>query len=538
MKLMASFVAFLRQGALLMGLLAALSGAAMAAEGDEAWAEWTYRWDKLTVVVRTNAGIYSPTMQKLGMAGTGATSPAKLMELARDYFVMTSAPRVDHTFEFIEPLARQWGPGHALPIVAAVALENLQRPIPTMFGGRVATSTFGPGGALRAGTAGGIDPQIPGVLRIVVYGQPLGFRRAAERTAHASAKAYYDVGRNEVGLLLDMAMFNQYYGFHDKRPGDHPGIVSAFIAYAMDAFNEDSGHELAHVAQQQSRHAAYALPAIREGEAEVQGLTRRRNGLHFNFLYNTPEAWFTGRFDGDVLKKRVEVSSSAGRPMLPMEVDRLVALKALYRSGRALTVSQLLGLDTAAFFSGTPAAVESRYAQAWALCLMAIRDRPVAQKLIQAVDARLAEAPRPELEDDVDKQLARFVDDPHHLLVTKQKAWQDAERFYNIDPVFAGVFYTWIHVIDPTDMKAVIYIGDALYAGRNLHGAMRYYLAARQLDGASALPLLRIGDVYSDIGDREEALRQWRAAEATKGASDDEAQYRRLAKERPAAQTR
>ena len=287
----------------LTAMLVAVSGAARASEGDEEWAEWTYRWDRLTVVVQTDAGIYSPTMQALGMAATAgaeATRPAKLFELARSFFVMTSAPRVDHTFEFIEPLAQKWGAGHALPIVAAVALENLQRPIPTMFGGQLSAYTFGQGGSLQTVTAGGIDPKIPGVLRIIVHGQPQRFRRAAERAAHASAKAYYDVGRNEVGLLLDMTMFRQYYGFHDKRPGDHPAIISAFIAYAMDAFNEDSGHELAHVAQQQSRRAAYSLPVIREGEAEVQGQTRRRNGLHFNFLYNTPEAWFTGRFNGEV----------------------------------------------------------------------------------------------------------------------------------------------------------------------------------------------------------------------------------------------
>jgi hypothetical protein len=118
-----------RFAAIFAGLLVVLAVPAPA-QGDDDWAEWTYRWEQLTVVVRTNAGVYSPALQLLGMdshAGPKATQPEKLMGFARTFFVATSAPRVDHTFEFIEPLARKWGPGHALPILAAVALENLQR---------------------------------------------------------------------------------------------------------------------------------------------------------------------------------------------------------------------------------------------------------------------------------------------------------------------------------------------------------------------------------------------------------------------------
>jgi hypothetical protein len=88
-------------------------------------------------------------------------------------------------------------------------------------------------------------------------------------------------------------------------------------------------------------------------------------------------------------------------------------------------------------------------------------------------------------------------------------------------------------VIDPADMKAVIYLGDALFKGGNLHGALKYYVAARRLDGGSALPLLRIGDVQAHIGDRRAALLTWRDAEATVSGAEGEDLYRELAKKRP-----
>jgi tetratricopeptide (TPR) repeat protein len=520
-------------------LLAWLVAAPVAAADDD-WAEWTYRWEQLTIVVRTNAGVYSPALQAVKInspAAVDATGPINLMWLARAYFVSTSAPRprVNHTFEFIESLSQQFGRGHALPILAAIAVENVQRPIPTLFGGSVSTWAPSSGGEPRETTAGGIDPQRPAVLRITIHGDSLGFRRAAEQAAHASAKAYYDGRRNEVGLLLDMPRFQRFYGSYEKRPNSQPEILSAFIAYAMEAFNEDSGHELAHAYQQQTQRAAYyALPVIREGEAEVQGMVRRRDGLIFNFLYNTPDYWLSGVMDRTTVEGRIKTIDAAGRPMSPEEIDRLVTLKALRRAGRALTTAQLLGMNASAFFAGSAADIESRYAQAWALCLLALREPQSRQTLMLAIDARVAKQPRVELEAELDKQIARFIDDPHGLKVTKEKAWEDAEYFYKIDPVFVGVFYAWIHAIDPGDMKALVYLGDALFKGSNLHAAMRYYLAAQRLDSGSALPLLRVGDVQDQMGNREDALRTWRDAEATNGVGQVEASYRRLAKERPA----
>ena len=61
-----------------MSLLGLAAGRATA-QTDSAWAECTYQWEKLTVVVRTDAGIYSPALQTLGMAsnvGPPATRPA------------------------------------------------------------------------------------------------------------------------------------------------------------------------------------------------------------------------------------------------------------------------------------------------------------------------------------------------------------------------------------------------------------------------------------------------------------------------------
>jgi tetratricopeptide (TPR) repeat protein len=506
------------------------------AQADDDWAEWTYRWKQLNIVVRTNAGVFSPSLQALGVdnrTGPEPTRPANLIQLVRFFFVWTTLNYGNQTFQFIEPLARQWGPGHALPILAAVALENVQRPIHTLFGGTISAPVFSNSGQLELISAGGINPELPGTLRIVVYGQPLEFRHAAERTAHASAKAYYDAGRNEVGLLLDMAEFHRFYGHYDKLPDHLPLLLSAFIAYAMDTFNEDSGHELAHVYQQQTRLRAYVLPVIRECEAEVNGMVRRRDGFLFNFLYNTPDAWNSGRFDQKLLKNRVEMSRRTGRPMSPMEVDRLVALKALQSSGRALSTAQLLAMDAGEFFSGSTSDIESRYAQSWALCLLAIRDKSAAQILAQVIDARFAKEQRADLEADLDARVTRLISDPMQLQVTKETVWKDAEQIYAIDPVFAGTFYAWIYLIDPGDVRALIYIGDALYEGGNLHGAMRYYLAARERSG-SALPLLRIGDIYSEVGDREAALRTWRDAAVTSEPGANEAFFRKEAIDRPA----
>jgi len=190
-------------------------------------------------------------------------------------------------------------------------------------------------------------------LRIVVHGQQGSFRRAAEQAAHASVKAYYDATRNEVGLLLDMVAFRHYYANLDSLPDRYRETLSAFIAFAMDSFNEDSSHELAHVYQHQAQKAAYAIPAIREGEAEVQGMVRRRAGLIFNFLYNTPDAWVRGKFDSEVLNNRLRTLQASGRPMHPREVERLADLKRLRQAGRALRVGDLLAIDAQGFYAGT-----------------------------------------------------------------------------------------------------------------------------------------------------------------------------------------
>src|SRR5262249_42641694 len=127
----------LRQTLAFLISLPAMAATPAAAESTNSWAEWTYHWKRLTIILRTNAGVYSPTLQALGIdssAGPEETRPANLMKLLRGYFVMTSSLTTDQLFEFIEPLARKWGPGHALPILAAVTLENLQRPVPTPFG--------------------------------------------------------------------------------------------------------------------------------------------------------------------------------------------------------------------------------------------------------------------------------------------------------------------------------------------------------------------------------------------------------------------
>src|SRR5262249_23760504 len=109
------------------------------AESEPEWAEWTYRWGQLSIVIRTNVGEFSPSLQALGMdniIGTEGIDGTKLMSLANQYLRMSSEVRldVDPNFDFIEPLARKWGPGHSLPILAAVVVQNVQRPVSTLFG--------------------------------------------------------------------------------------------------------------------------------------------------------------------------------------------------------------------------------------------------------------------------------------------------------------------------------------------------------------------------------------------------------------------
>lgn len=510
----------------------ALAEGAVAQDGS--WAEWRHTWERQTITVRTNAGVYSPSIQGGGKAAprsAGRPTPEQLMATARAFFVMTSAPRVDHTFEFMEPLARQWGHGHALPIISAVALENVQRPMPSVFGGPLTAMTH----EMTAASAAGIDPSRLGSLTLVVHGDVPGFRRAAARVAHASAKAYFDPARGEVGLLLDMDRFRRFYGRFEREPQRQPSILSAFIAYTMDAFNEDSSHELAHAMQHQTGRLGYALPAVREGEAEVQGLVRRRNGLTFNFLYNTPDAWYSGKFDRRVLDARLTAIQQFGRPMHPFEVDRLGALQALQRAGGLIPAGRLLGMDAPAFFLGTPAEVESRYAQAWALCLLAIREKPAGELLRQAIDGRVRAAPRLDVEARLDQLYAAFIQDPWKLKVTKAQVWADAERFYGIDKIFAGAVYAWAYVVDPTEVKSLVYLGDALFAAANWPAALQQYESAQRRHERSALPMLRIGDVYAQMGEPDQARQRWQQAMDSRAEGPDEQAYRTLAKQRLAA---
>jgi tetratricopeptide (TPR) repeat protein len=197
-----------------------------------------------------------------------------------------------------------------------------------------------------------------------------------------------------------------------------------------------------------------------------------------------------------------------------------------------IPAGKLLAMDAQAFFRGTPTEVESRYAQAWALCLLAIREKPVGELLRQAIDARVRAAPRLDVEARLDQLYAAFIKDPWGLKVTKDQVWADAERFYGIDKIFVGALYAWAYVVDPSELKALIYLGDALFAAANLPASLQQYEAGQRRHERSALPALRIGDVYAQMGEVEQARQLWNKAVDSRAEGPDEQAYRALAKQR------
>src|SRR5262249_1356727 len=264
-----------------------------------------------------------------------------------------------------------WGFGHALPIIAAVAIENVTRPIPSVFVRGV--ETFAAQDLSRVAAAS-IDLSKPDTIRVVVHSDANAFRDAALRGGHGFGRADYNAEKEEVGLMLDMPRFRALYSSLEQDPKLRILMLPAFISYVSEAFNDDSGHEMAHFMQRQVAEKAYTLPAIAEGEAEVNGYTRSRAGLLYSLTYNTPEAWLQGGFDRQVLAYRVDLMQKAGRPPeSPFEVQRFQELRTLKDQGKLIHVSELL-TRTQDFYTGDESEVWSRYLHSWALYLLAVRD--------------------------------------------------------------------------------------------------------------------------------------------------------------------
>jgi tetratricopeptide (TPR) repeat protein len=498
------------------------------------WSELRYSWRSLQISIRTDAGLFSPALQKLRQDETiGPFSTDKLVKFVQGYFVMTSGLRSDgeqddFCLQF-DRVLKQWGLGHTMPVIAAVAIENITRPIPSVFVKRVDTFTAKD---LSKMSAASIDPSKRDSIRVTVYSKPDGFRDAAQRSGHGFARAYYNAAENEIGLMLDMERFRRLYSNIESDKDRRILMLPAFISFVSEAFNDDSGHEITHFMQRQSSHKAYTLPAIAEGEAEVHGYTRSRNGLIYSLMYNTPEAWTQGQFDSKRLKYRVELMLQAGRPPAsPFEVQRFQELRALAEQAKTVRVADLLARTTG-FYDGDESDVWSRYLHSWALYLMAVRDGESAELLRNAVIARVSGQPASQLERALDAKLKAFIADPVGFKVTTKQILADAERVYATDPSFAGLFYAWAYIADPFDVRAIVYLGDSLYRGGDLSSAEKYYREARRLRPMSALPLLRLGDVEAQAGNREKAIALWAEAIRTTSKDDGEEMYRSLARKR------
>jgi hypothetical protein len=358
------------------------------------------------------------------------------------------------------------------------------------------------------------------------------FRERARKSRHSSARAYFDAARNEIGMALDMQRFRSLYADLEKDPHNSGRIIPAFVAFVSDLFNDDSAHEIAHFVQGQSKDPAYKLPAIAEGEADVNGYYRSRIGLFYFLTYNSPEWWDEGKINQAQLQFRLAIIKRiTRRPKSPFEVQRFNELKALGEQGKRISTGKLLSFGPE-FYTGDPSEVWSRYLHSWALCDLATTNTGSSQLLRAAVAARLAGHPDRAAEAELDSQLKTVIAEPVALTVSKDLMARAAEDTFKQDETFAGVIYAWQYIADPTNLRALIYLGDSLYLGWDYNGAEKFYREAQRLRPDSALPLLRLGDIEREAGNLPKAMELWRRAERTSSTETDEAKFRQGARER------
>lgn len=469
-----------------------------------------YDWNEIKIIVSSDAGFYSDFLsERLAISDQiNGFTPEELTEFLQIYFVSTSYFDTEIPMDFPD-LIEEFGHGHALPIIAVIAIENLQRPLPALFGHRelVANINDSDKGVFEQ-LSGRIDSTKEGQLLITVHTDQAVFKRRAIAQGHSFTRAYYDPKKNEIGLYLDMKRFRQVYGFFEQQEGLEHYIIPSFVSYVSTAFNDDSGHEIAHAYQNQSKDLAYNIPVISEGEALVQGFTRRRNGLFYTLLYNPFELWQDEKFNSEVLQRRVEIAYSIGKPMSPFEADRILELRTWSDEQTLIPIYDLLLTDWREFYSGSDEDVRKRYLEAWALLLMAIRDEEVGEHLRHIVQAITLNENLPSDEmDELQREFISFIDDPMELIVSIEQMWVDAERIFPSDPNLAAVIYQWIYLAEQGDFLPLIYLGDALYRDGHYHLALRYYTKAQKIAPERFLPTSRIGDVYFSIQSVEEAKR-------------------------------
>jgi hypothetical protein len=469
---------------------------------DPSFEQIIYQWGNIKIIVSTNAGIYSNRLFNKYSGLSNRNDDAKrLIGAIQSHFMLTSS--LDHTFEdsanFMLPeVINKIGIGHALPIIWAVAIENITRPIPSLYGDRATAFTWN----LEKTESGIIDPNKKGIIKIVVDTNFESFSLKAKEMGYSFSQAYYVPIRNEIRIYLDMEQYIKFYSYLEQKKGGEHLIPLGFISYVSNTFNDNSGHEIAHFFQSHSGDLAYEIPFISEGEALVQGFVRRRNGLDQLLIYGFTEFWSEDGLDKEkysvVIPERINRYMEIGMSISPFEMDRIVELRKWYKAQTLIPLSDLLTTDWEGFYSGSQEDIKKRYLQSWFICLFAMRSEPIEENLRIVVDAIKNKDQIPVesltfLEGVYDYYLKDFPPNTGEL-------WQKAEATYKQDKKLAAILYQQIYVDDPSDYLALIFLGDILYEDSYFDLAFYYYKKSHNIASENIVPLARMGDVYYATG--------------------------------------
>ncbi len=481
---------------------------------DPSFEQIVYQWGNIKIIVSTNAGIYSERLHNryAGLSNNNDDAE-RLIGIIQSHFMLTTA--LDHTFEdsanFMLPeVINKTGIGHALPIIWAVAIENITRPIPSLYGDRATAFTWN----LEQTEAGIIDPNKKGVIKIIVDTNYESFSLKAKEMGYSFSQAYYVPIRNEIRIYLNMEQYIKFYSYLEQKKDGEYLIPLGFISYVSNTFNDNSGHEIAHFFQSHSGDLAYEIPFISEGEALVQGFVRRRDGLDQLLLYGFTEFWGEDGLDKEkysvVIPERIKQYMEIGMIISPFEMDRIVELRKWYKAKTLIPLSDLLTTDWNGFYSGSEEDIKKRYLQSWFICLFAIRSESIEENLRSVVEATKNNEQIPAeslafLEGVYDYYLKDFPPNTGEL-------WQKAEETYKQDKKLAAVLYQQIYVSDPSDYTSLIFLGDILYEDSYFDLAFYYYKKSHNIAPENIVPLARMGDVYYATGNFLDAKKVYEEA--------------------------
>lgn len=491
---------------------------------DPSFEQIVYQWGNIEITVTTNAGVYSKHLNdKHSQLNNDSEEIKSLIGIIQSHFMITGA--LPHTFEnsakFMLPeVISKVGLGHSLPIIWAVAIENITRPLPALFGDQTSAHIWN----LDEAEGGMIDPNKPGKLKIVVDTNLETFVQNAKEMGYSFSQSYYIPALNEIRIYLDIEKYSKYYGYLEQESEREYLLPLGFISYTSSTFNDNSGHEIAHFFQNHSGDLAYQIPFISEGEALVQGFTRRRQGLIQQLLYGQSEFMNESGFDREkfsaVIPERVKGYMEIGMSFSPFEMDRIVELRKWYKEQTLIPVKDLLKTDWKGFYSGSQEEIKKRYLQSWLICLFAIRSEEIEGNLRIVVDAALNQEEIPEkplsfLEGVYDYYLKDYPPATSEL-------WIEAEEMYKKDKKLAGLLYQQVYVNDPNDYMSLIFLGDILYDDGFYDSAYYYYRKSQLIAPDNLVPLARIGDVYFATGNFLDAQNAYKEALSIPSTSEYE----------------